>query len=1243
MSIAERCRRARGMMRSLMILAVACLCPPAAALAQAGATTDVLTGVVRTEDGQPVLEAMVSATSLETQITRTVKTDARGRYVIVFPDGGGQYRLLVRAIGMAPQILTVVRQADEDRLVTDVRVSVVATRLADINVQARRAPPPGAGQDAPGPGATERVLSPEQMQRLPIDASDLSLLASLAPGVVLTESTDSTAAGFSVAGQRPDANAVTLDGLLFGGAQLPPEAMRNTRVITNAYDVARGQFSGGLVSTTTRGGSNMVQGGLTYGLRDQELEFGEDESTGSFGRGFTQHQLSLGLGGPLVRDRLFFFGSGQIRTRDDALAALTTATPATLERLGVAPDSVTRFRSLVGATGLSPSLDAFGPERDTDDLSLLGRVDWIVSQSHSLMVRGDWRGNRQEPSRLGALSLPQTSAVNRSSGGGVMASLSSRFGMSFINEFRAYGAENTREAKTALLLPQGRVQVASILEGGDQAITTLSFGGNAGVPQLTRTRSLEIANELSWLPGEGRHRFKLGALLVRGESDQEQSQNRFGTFTYLSLADLEANRPSSFTRTLAPGRNESSTRNDALYLADTWRAGGGLQLTYGLRAEFGALTGAPADNPQVEQLFGRRTDRFPRETQLSPRAGFTWMIGSGAGRDGPPGFSPIILRGGVGLFRSPLPGGLAGLARAATGLSGSEGQLFCVGEATPEADWAAYLADPSAIPTECASSGPSPAPQTGRAPSVTVFSPGFKAPQSVRASLGGQRRIGLLGTLNLGVSFARGRHQVAARDLNLVAAPAFVLAAEGGRPVYAPAASITPETGAVSLLASRRFAGFGQVLSLEDDYATSSIQATLGTQGVTRGGTVYNLSYTLGRSRDQSSGGFGLGSSTTAGDPNQRDWASSDFDRRHAFLATVTHPFNQGLELTAIGRMSSGAPYTPRVGGDINGDGSRNDRAFIFDPAGAPDSAVGNGMARVLASTSGSARSCLEAQLGRIAGRNSCRSPWQPSLELQLNWRPNLLGFDRRLAVSLTTVNFLSGIDRLVHGVDGLRGWGQATRPDGTLLYVSGFDPNAQRFLYTVNERFGATGGSANAYRTPFQLGVQVRYTIGPDRFRDAIRGMIGTRGGGRGPAGGGRDGAAGPGAGPLSRLESTLPNPPRQVLNIADSIALGLSPAQREVIGVAADSLDLEIKALADAVRKDLASAGANPDMMALLSRMRPRLEEARKRVERAVESTREALTPEQWARLPESIRLAAERMGGMQGRGERRVRPPG
>ena len=115
-------RSSCAILRLSLALAAALVLAAGPAFAQAGATTDVLTGTIRTEDGRPVVEAIVTATSLETQISRTSRTDARGRYVIVFPDGGGQYRLLVRAIGMAQQILSVVRKADEDRLVTDVTV-----------------------------------------------------------------------------------------------------------------------------------------------------------------------------------------------------------------------------------------------------------------------------------------------------------------------------------------------------------------------------------------------------------------------------------------------------------------------------------------------------------------------------------------------------------------------------------------------------------------------------------------------------------------------------------------------------------------------------------------------------------------------------------------------------------------------------------------------------------------------------------------------------------------------------------------------------------------------------------------------------------------------------------------------------------------------------------------------------------------------------------------------------------------
>src|SRR5207302_547618 len=106
-----------------------------------------------------------------------------------------------------------------------------------------------------------------------------------------------TEADFSVAGQRSTANAITLDGLSLGGGSVPQDAIRSTRVVTSSYDAARGQFSGGLVASTTRSGKNIPQGSFTYTLRDRSLAWGQVTAS-PFGQGYTQNQLSGGMGGP---------------------------------------------------------------------------------------------------------------------------------------------------------------------------------------------------------------------------------------------------------------------------------------------------------------------------------------------------------------------------------------------------------------------------------------------------------------------------------------------------------------------------------------------------------------------------------------------------------------------------------------------------------------------------------------------------------------------------------------------------------------------------------------------------------------------------------------------------------------------------------------------------------------------------------------------------------------------------------
>jgi hypothetical protein len=103
---------------AFVVLGVLCLAPAALF----GQNADVLTGKVTGEDGLPVVGARVTAVSIETEISRSVLTDKNGRYMINFPDGGGRYVLRITFIGMADVVKTVVRDSDEELLLTNVQI-----------------------------------------------------------------------------------------------------------------------------------------------------------------------------------------------------------------------------------------------------------------------------------------------------------------------------------------------------------------------------------------------------------------------------------------------------------------------------------------------------------------------------------------------------------------------------------------------------------------------------------------------------------------------------------------------------------------------------------------------------------------------------------------------------------------------------------------------------------------------------------------------------------------------------------------------------------------------------------------------------------------------------------------------------------------------------------------------------------------------------------------------------------------
>lgn len=186
--------------------------------------SDVLTGRVTNESGAPLPGVRVEAISAETEITRTGLTDANGRYLILFPDGGGRYLLRFSFVGMADIVQPLVREAEEELLVLDVRMSTQAVRLDPISVQGRR-PPPGDARA----GEQSTTLTQDMLNRLPLTDLDPATLAQLAAGVIGTGADSiSGLAGFSVAGMSELLNQILLDGTVIGqgGLGVPEEGLR---------------------------------------------------------------------------------------------------------------------------------------------------------------------------------------------------------------------------------------------------------------------------------------------------------------------------------------------------------------------------------------------------------------------------------------------------------------------------------------------------------------------------------------------------------------------------------------------------------------------------------------------------------------------------------------------------------------------------------------------------------------------------------------------------------------------------------------------------------------------------------------------------------------------------------------------------------------------------------------------------------------------------------------------------------
>jgi hypothetical protein len=1069
---------------ALLLTALALVAPPAFAQ-----QVDVIRGRITGETNEPLENVQVVITSLSGNVNRTARTDRAGRFTVTFPNGDGDYMVTIAAVGYAQKRFEVKRAADEDVLLADAKLSKVGTVLDAMKVTAERQRV-SRGEVSQDVGGTERTIS--NLNALPPDQmTDLAALAATLPGVQLVPGQDGGANGFSVLGLGADQNNTTLNGMMFGGAGLPRDAGVISSLTTSPYDVSRGGFSGGQFQLRTRSGTNFSQRGLSFVGDAPQLQW-TDAAARATGQEFSNGSVGGNVSGPLVFDKAFYSLSYQLGRRSSDLQSLLNTSPSGLQASGVAADSVTRLLGILGNNRVPINSGGIPGSRLTDQGSLLGAIDFAPPSSasgaaYNLTVNANW--NKQNPAFTPlTTSLPNTGAERVSWTGGLQGRHSAYLtvrGIGVLSETSIGANGSNNEGTPYLALPAGRVRVNSTFTDGSSGVQLLSFGGNQFLNTTQQTTSLMANNTLSWFSGNNKHRLKFGTEFRRDGSAQDQTINRLGTYTYNSLADLQAGVPVSFTRTLSPRERNSDVMIGAVSLGDSYRKSQTLQIQYGVRVDANQFLDTPTRNLDLEQRLGVRNDRVPNGVFVSPRIGFSWQYGTGpqiGAFEGAFRGPRAVVRGGVGVFQNTPQATLIGNAIDNTGLPSAIQQLACVGAAVPTPDWNAFTSFAS-IPSRCAD-GTAGSVFAFGAPNVTTFADGFSPSRSVRSNLSWSGPV-LWTHLNASfdATYSLNTQQQSFVDRNFAGVQRFALENEGSRPVFVNVSSIVPLTGGIAAGDGRVVPQYQRVTEQLSDLRSRSGQFSVRLSPTNFSTNFsWSASYTYGNVREQF-----RGFQSTAGNPFEVDWSRSGFDSRHQITYTLNWNAFDLIRIGWFGQFRSGTPLTPTIGGDVNGDGFANDRAFVFDPSRANDPLVASGMEALLQNGSRVARECLARQLGTLAARNSCQGPWVTSANLSIGFNPLKLRLPQRMNISLNVSNPIGAADLLLHGENNLRGWGQQPFLDQSLLYVRGFDPATRRYKYEVNQRFAATNPQFQQFRAPVTVTAQVRYDIGLTRERQVL------------------------------------------------------------------------------------------------------------------------------------------------------------
>jgi hypothetical protein len=858
-----------------------------------------LTGTIRDDTGGRLPGVTVTLTQTETGLTRVLTTDASGSYrAPLLPVG--PYRIQAELDGFADFTREGVILTVGSAPVIDIALPL-ATVTEALTVMAERPIVETTGVFASAP------VNQKAIATLPLNGRDFRDFALLTPRVEVNPGTFST---LRIGGQPGYASLFTVDGAdmtnsFFGeytgsietsNFTISQEAVQEFQVSTNGFSAEFGRSAGGLLNVVTKSGTNHWRGSAFLFLRDDALT--ADDPFGNPPDSFSQQQFGGSVGGPVARDKAFFFFAVDLQNKDIPI--------------------FTQFnRSVDGVAVPELGIDNLGDfERQTtrreDFKAIFGRVDLHLSPAHRVTVRtnfSDNDGRNYSPATVTNVS-PDGFEDYTNEALSVVTSLTSVIGTRAFNELKYHFVRETRPRD----LKSERISFGIAGTG--------SFGGSGMLPVNSTHLRHQLTDSFSYLLGS--HDLKFGAdwnSTVLNDNFFAPLQR--GTYSFPSLEAFEARQPLFFTQWIfyepfGPDNFEIDgywQHELGLFIQDKWQAASNLTVNFGLRYEAQwnddpkfPIAAPDGTVPMSRQAPGTELRPVPQTVpddlnNFGPRLGLSWD----PTKDG-----RTVVRGGAGLYYARTPAWFL-----PTGGSGFRSSFVYLSPLFPP--WY-ILPFPELLPSVIDPNNPPPLPINP--PGIDFVADDYNNPRVLNVNAGAERE--LAPHLSLGIDFIYSRSDNARIGglgtsggmFNQNTFPPTGVD-EFGRPIgidVLQRGGPDPRFHAITMLSSLGRARYKAVtVSLNKRFSHRH---------------QFFAHYTW--SRDESNGQTELGAGRELGPTNpfdvDADFGINERDITHRFVASGTAELGLGLTVSGIAVLRSGRSMPAFTKEDVNGDMAFFDR-----------------------------------------------------------------------------------------------------------------------------------------------------------------------------------------------------------------------------------------------------------------------------------------------------------------------------